>query len=539
MQHHADGAKLRCKGQQASGHNGEAGRTSTRRSGEYGTVSEVQELLLEVKGVSKAFAGVQALDQVDLGLERGTVHGVIGHNGAGKSTLMNILGGIVQPDSGKVRLDGEHITISRPRQAQEHGISMVHQELSVLDDLDIAENIFLGREIVIPGGLVNRAKLDLKAQELLGRLDLNWLVRTKCGLLSVGERQMVEIARAISWDASVLIFDEPTSALSQREQKALFDLIGRLKADGLGILYISHRLDEIMSLSDTVTVLRDGKNVGTHKRGEFDHAALIEMMLGQSAQERAPAKKRTHGNTILDVKDLQSLSGNLDGISLSLAEGEIVGLAGMLGSGRSEFFECLFGMRSFEDGSLLVDGKEVRPSSPITAMELGIGMVPEDRKSQGVFSGSSLWKNVTIASTHDLFAKFGIVMEGDARQAAQEQVGKLDIRCRSIYQDIGYLSGGNQQKAVLARWIMRNPRILLLDDPTAGIDVGAKAEIHGLIRDLAGVGIAVLMASSEFDELIEICDRILVIRDGKIIDEAESTRATEQSLVLAATGGAK
>ena len=350
---------------------------------------------------------------------------------------------------------------------------------------------------------------------------------------------MVEIARAISWDASVLILDEPTSALSLPEQTALFELIGRLKADGLGILYISHRLDEIMDLSDTVTVLRDGKNVGARQRGEFDHAALIHMMLGQAADARAAANGSVAGTTVLKVADLNSRSGKLGGIDLSVAEGEIVGLAGMLGSGRSELFECLFGMRGFKTGSISIDRAPVQPASPIAAMGLGIGLVPEDRKVQGVFADATLWKNVTMASTHDRFAKFGFVIEGDAKHAAQEQVGRLDIRCRSIHQDIGYLSGGNQQKAVLARWIMRNPRVLLLDDPTAGIDIGAKAEIHALIRELAQAGIAVLVSSSEFDELIDICHRILVIRDGKIIDEFAGAEATEQALVLAATGGVR
>ena len=499
---------------------------------------EAHDLLLEVEGVCKAFAGVQALDQVDLRLDRGSVHAIVGHNGAGKSTLMNVLSGIVQPDSGHVRLHGRPVVFNRPRDAQEHGISMVHQELSVIDDLDIAENIFLGREPVTFLGLTNRDKLDTMARDLLKRLELDWSVRTKCGSLSVGERQMVEIARAISWEASVLILDEPTSALSQREQTALFDLIERLKANGLGILYISHRLDEIMSLSDIVTVLRDGRHVGTCRRGEFDHEALVQLMLGQSVPERTPATRSAHGGIVFEVKDLYSRSGGLNGINLSVAQGEIVGLAGMLGSGRSELFECLFGMRGFESGSFVVDGTPVRPSSPVAAMALGIGMVPQDRQVQGIFSGAAVWKNVTLASTHDLFAKLGFVREREARQATQDQVRKLDIRCHSIHQEIGYLSGGNQQKTILARWIMRNPQLLFLDDPTAGIDVGAKAEIHTLIRELAHAGIALLVVSSEFDELIDLCHRILVIRDGKIIEAFDGMNATEQALVLAATGGA-
>lgn len=496
-------------------------------------------LLLEVDKVTKSFAGHRALDEVDLALRQGSVHAVVGHNGAGKSTLMKVLAGIVQPDSGEIRLKGQPVVFERPREAQERGISMVHQELSVIDDLDIAENIFLGREPNV-AGLTNRGKLDQEARRLLGRLNLDWPIRAKCGSLSVGRRQMVEIARAISWEESVLILDEPTSALSRPEQDALFELIERLKDDGLGILYISHRLDEILRLADTVSVLRDGRNVGTLTRGEFDHAALINMMLGETAPERIAATRSAHGApSVLEVRDLRSSAARLNGISFSVAEGEILGLAGMMGSGRSELFECLFGVRTHESGSIAVDGVTARPGSPIEAMSLGIGLVPEDRKMQGIFAGSSVWKNVTMASTHDLFARFGLVKESEARRVTREQATKLDIKCRSIHQTIGYLSGGNQQKAVLARWILRNPRVLLLDEPTAGIDVGAKFEIYQLIRALATEGIAIVVVSSEFDELVDLCHRILVIRDGTIVDEIDAAAATEQSLVLAATGGTK
>ena len=294
-----------------------------------------------------------------------------------------------------------------------------------------------------------------------------------------------------------------------------------------------------MDLADMVTVLRDGRNAGTLKRGEFDHETLIQLMLVESPEERTTATRGDRGRVILEVEDLSSQSGGLNGINVSVAQGEIVGLAGMLGSGRSELFECLFGIRESESGRCTIDGKAVKPTSPIAAMALGIGMVPEDRKAQGIFTGSSVWKNVSLASTHDLFFKLGIVREGEARDVTRDQVKKLDIRCRNIFQDISYLSGGNQQKTVLARWISRNPQILLLDDPTAGIDVGAKAEIHGMIRELARSGVAVLMVSSEFDELIDLCHRVLVMRDGRIVDEFDGDAATEQLLVLAATGGAR
>ena len=493
-------------------------------------------LLLEVQQISKAFAGVHALNGVDLALERGTVHAIVGHNGAGKSTLMKILSGVVQPDSGQLLLNGQEILCRHPREAQERGISMVHQELSVIEDLDIAENIYLGREPVHLLGMTKRSVLDRAAKDLLGKLELDWPVRTRCSELSVGEKQMVEIARAISWDANVLILDEPTSALSRREQNALFEFIEKLKANGLGILYISHRLDEIQQLADTVTVLRDGRNVGRLQRGAIDHAALIEMMLGHAIEKTVSAGAK-RGETVLAIKDLHSRSGRLNGINLDVKAGEIVGLAGMLGSGRSELFECLFGLRRHEAGTIKLRGEPRQFNSPLEAMGGGIGLVPEDRKLQGIFAGTALWKNMMLASVHDMFARFGFVRERQARITTAEQAKRLDIRFRNMQQDIGFLSGGNQQKAILARWILRDPKLLLLDDPTAGIDVGAKSEIHALIGELADQGVAILVSSSEFDELIGLCHRILVIRDGRIIDQVDGMSATEHALVLKATGG--
>jgi ABC-type sugar transport system ATPase subunit len=492
--------------------------------------------LLKVEDVSKTFGGVQALSHVELALDRGTVHAIVGHNGAGKSTLMKVLSGVIEPDEGRLLLNGQEIVLREPREAQEHGISMVHQELSILEDLDIAENIFLGREPLTRAGLTDRRELDRAAEQLLERLGLDLPVRALCRSLSLGERQMVEIARAVSWDASVVILDEPTSALSEREEEVLFDLIARMKDDGIGILYISHRLDEILLLADTVTVMREGKNVGWLKRGEFDHAMLVEKMLGHAVQRESPPDA-SHGEVVLEVTGLESRSGKLRGVDLSVAAGEIVGIAGMLGSGRSELFECLFGIRPFEGGTLLLKGQSVHPESPLDAMAKGIGLVPEDRKVQGIFPGTSLWENVTLASVHDFFSKFGVVREGQARKVTVEQVDRLRIRAHSIDQDISLLSGGNQQKAIIARWILRDPDVLLLDEPSAGIDIGAKAEIHDLIRDLAKPGVAILVSSSEFDELIGLCHRVLIMRDGTIINEVDGAAATEHSLVLLATGG--
>jgi ABC-type sugar transport system ATPase subunit len=501
-----------------------------------GLTPDPDRMLLKMDNVCKAFGGVQALSNVGLELESGTVHAIVGHNGAGKSTLMKVLSGVIAPDSGSLLMNGRQIVLKEPRHAQEHGISMVHQELSVLEDLDIAENIFLGREPLTRAGLTDRGRLDQAAQELLDRLGLHLPVRALCSSLSIGERQMVEIARAVSWQARVVILDEPTSALSEREEQVLFELIARLKASGIGILYISHRLDEILLLADTVTVMREGRNVGRLKRGEFDHSTLVERMLGHPVQKVAPPAP-SNGARVLDIRDLHSRSGKLKALDLSVSAGEIVGIAGMLGSGRSELFECLFGIRQFESGELRLKGRSIHPKSPRDAMLMGIALVPEDRKVQGIFPGTSLWKNVTLASVHDLFSRLGIVTVRQARKVTLEQVERLGIRAHSIGQDISLLSGGNQQKAIIARWILRNPDILLLDEPSAGIDIGAKAEIHELIRDLARQGVAIVVSSSEFDELIGLCHRIVIMRDGTIINEVDGAAATEHSLVLWATGG--
>ena len=498
--------------------------------------SILKPTLLEVRGVSKTFAGVPALADVGLKLEAGTVHAVVGHNGAGKSTLMKILSGVQEPSGGTLLLRGAAVRFENPRQAHAHGISMVHQELSILEDLDIAENIFLSREPRGWTGLVDRSAMGQAAAAILRELRLDLPVRAICRQLSVGERQMVEIARAVSRQCSVLILDEPTAALSRREQDALFELIAQLKAKGLGILYISHRLDEIMSLADVVTVLRDGRIAGDLTRGAFDHAELIRMMLGRPVDKVHDLAAHLC-DAALQVEGLSSRSCKLADIGLTLARGEIVGLAGMLGSGRTELFECLFGLRPFEQGSILVSGKAVRPRAPRQAMAAGIGLVPEDRKLQGIFAGAALWRNIGMASFHDLFSWAGFVDEGKARTAASEQMRRLNVRATSPNQNIAVLSGGNQQKAILGRWVLRRPKVLLLDEPTAGIDVGAKAEIYQLIRQLAADGTAIIVASSEFEELIGLCHRILIMRDGRIVRDVDGRQATEHALATYATGG--
>lgn len=494
--------------------------------------------LLTLRSVTKTFGAARAVSDASLDLELGSIHAIVGHNGAGKSTLMRILSGAIPADSGEIRLAGRRVAFERPRDAQSAGIGMVHQELSILDDLDVAENIFLGRE-PMSNGLIDRRKMDEKARAALSALGVDISVRTRCGFLPVGARQMVEIARAVSLDAKVLILDEPTAALTRKEQKALYTLLAQLRRH-MGIIFITHRLDEVIALADVVTVLRDGRTVARLTRGEFDHAALVEWMLGEVlGTEPVVRSRRADRGPLLEVSGLSLEGEGLDQIDFTVGKGEIVGLAGMLGSGRSELLECLFGLRRPTSGTMRLNGRAIAPRSPVMAMQSGIALVPEDRKLMGIFAGKPVWQNISLASFRDRFARAGMVRRRAARAAAEAEVKRLGIRAASIDMDIDLLSGGNQQKAILARWLLRDPELLLLDEPTAGIDVGAKAEIHALIERLSNSGKGVLVASSEFDELIGLCDRILVLRKGRIASPAAEEERDENALLMLATRGAE
>jgi len=492
--------------------------------------------LLSLDHVGKAYRGVPALWDVSLRLDRKTIHAVIGHNGAGKSTVMRILCGATAADEGRIVIEGREVRFASPAEARAAGISMVHQELSLVDDLDVAENIALGREPVRAGGLVDRAARDRRAAGALAELGLALDLRRLCGDLAAGERQMVEIARALSGEARVLILDEPTASLTRTEQEALFAVLRRLR-ERIGIFYISHRLDEILDLADVVTVLREGRDVARFARGGFDHRALVEAMLGEAQQPAARSRRDHSGEVLLELVNARYFRSASQGVSLRLCRGEILGLAGLMGAGRSELFESLFGLRPLVSGRITFEGRPHVPANPAQAVARGIALVPEDRKAQGLFAGAALWWNIGLASLRDRFARWGLVDRAGARDVATRQVAALGLRAASLDLDIARLSGGNQQKAILARWLLREPRLLMLDEPTAGIDIGAKAEIHRLIRGLAESGMGVLVASSEFDELLALCDRILVLRDGGVVAELPAAEATEEDLMLHATGG--
>ena len=494
--------------------------------------------LLQAVRLEKSFGVVKALQGVSVSVDAGSVHAVVGHNGAGKSTLMNLLSGVYPPDSGQVLLEGDAVTFASPRDALSRGISMVHQELSIIPDLSVAENIFLGREPLSGSMVLQRRRLHSETQHVLNELSLDVSPRALCSSLSVGVRQMIEIAQAVSRRARVLILDEPTSALSETEQEHLFTFIRQLQTRGIGILYVSHKLDEVEMLSDKVTVLRDGKLVATHPTRALDPAKMVEMMVGHVITKSPPAAapQETIG---LEVSRLASRDAGIVDVSLAAKRGEIVGLAGMLGSGRTELFELLFGLRRPDRGEIRVLGRTIRPRSPLDAMAAKIALVPEDRRSQGIFAGLPIWKNMALAAFHDLFrGPLGSVREQQERKAAKQEIERFRIVTPNINQHIEFLSGGNQQKVILARWLMRRPEVLLLDDPTAGVDIGAKDEIHAFIRQLAEAGLTVLVSSSEFPELLDLCHRILVIRGGRIVAERDSRATTEAELVHLATAGA-
>ena len=410
-----------------------------------------QRLVLEAGGLTKSFGVVKALQGVDLEVRPGSLHAVVGNNGAGKSTLMNLLSGVYRPDAGHIRICGADVRFSSPRDALSRGVSMVHQELSIIPDLDVAENMFLGREPSHGLGVIRRRELYDRTQKLLSDLDLDVSARARCAMLSVGVRQMIEIAQAISRNCKLLILDEPTSALSEAEQERLFAFINQLKARGIGILYVSHKLDEVQALSDTVTVMRDGKRVTTLPTAELDHMRMVELMVGhviKKGQVPAPPQQEV----ALDVSGLTSEEANIHEISFTARRGEILGIAGMLGSGRTELCELLFGVRKADQGTIHVNGKLARPRSALQAMRAGIALVPEDRRSQGIFAGLPIWKNMSLATFQDAFrAAFGFVREADSRQAARLEVDRFNIRTPSVSQEIQLLSGGNQQKVILAR----------------------------------------------------------------------------------------
>jgi len=497
-------------------------------------LAETQAPVLVMDRITKDFPGVRALDGVTLEVRRGEVHALVGENGAGKSTLVKILAGAVLRDQGEIRVNGRAVEIPSPHAAQQLGVSMIYQEFNLVPHLTVAENIFLGREPQVLPGIIDWGRMYREAQAVLDRLGVGIDVRAPVTRLSVAQQQMVEIAKAISTNAKLIVMDEPSATLTEHELARLFDLIRALRADGVSIIYISHRLEEIFEIADRVTVLRDGQLIATHLVREVTKDDIIHMMVGRQLTAQIPKRNVQIGEEALRVEGLSG--GIVHDVSLVVHAGEIVCLTGLVGAGRSEVARLIFGADPRTAGRILLRGNEVRIRNPREAIRRGVGFVTEDRKEQGLVLGLTVRENVTLAHL-DLLSYYGFIRRQQERSAAARFIQSLRIRTPSPEQLARNLSGGNQQKVVLAKWLLTQSRVLLFDEPTRGIDVGAKAEIYQLMGDLAASGVAMLMITSELPEAIGMADRILVMHEGRIAAEIPRTEATQEGIMFYATGG--
>ncbi len=494
------------------------------------------DILLKVSKISKQFPGVKALDKVDLTIKKGEVHALCGENGAGKSTLMNILSGIYKPDEGMIAINGETVQLNSQQKAQEHGISTVYQERSLVDNLNVAENIFAGRQPIGKGGLIDWKALYRRTKELLMMLELDYLnSKTLVGNLAPAQQQMVEIAKALSIDAKILILDEPTATITETETKALFKIINRLKEQGSSVIYISHRIAEIFEIADNVSVFKDGKYMGTRKVNEINHDDIVKMMVGRDLviEEYTPNKS---DKIVLEVKNLTSK--RFTNISFKLHRGEILSFAGLAGAGRTELARAIIGADKKTSGEVFVDGKKRIINTPADAILNGLGYMPENRKEDGLFLDMSVADNIYSAKINFL-GNTQFVKKSEIKKVAESYKNKLSIVTPDVNRKVVNLSGGNQQKVVLSKWLLLSPRILIVDEPTRGVDVGAKAEIYKILRDLAKQGTSIIVISSDLPEVLAISDRILVMWNGQITGEIGIGEASEEEIMHMASGLAK
>jgi ribose transport system ATP-binding protein len=488
---------------------------------------------LEVRSLSKSFTGVRALHQVSLTLGRGEVLAVIGENGAGKSTLMKILAGVQEPDSGEILVEGQPVRIDSVRAAEHLGIALIHQELNLADNLDVASNIFLGRE-PRRACFVDRGRLREDSRKFIGQVGLDCDPTTLVGALSLGRQQLVEIAKALSTNARVLIMDEPTSSLSQHETEQLYRVVKELRSRGVSIVYISHRLGEVKELADRVVVLRDGENAGELQRDEINHDAMVKLMVGRDLARHARASFGS-GEALLEARDLRTPANPTHPLNFSLKPGEIVGVAGLVGAGRTELLRVLFGIDRAVGGEVRVAGAPVAMRSPMDAIRAGLALVPEDRKQQGVILEMAVGQNTTLTSLRR-DANRGFLNRPREAEIAAQMTKQMNVKTPSLAQFVQFLSGGNQQKVALGKWLAMEPKVLLLDEPTRGIDVGAKQEIYRLMEELAGRGVAILFVSSEMEEVLRMSDRTLVMCQGRITGELQRDELSEEAVMRLATG---
>lgn len=494
------------------------------------------EALLQMKKICKSFPGVKALSDVNFTVRAGEVHALMGENGAGKSTLIKILTGAYERDSGEIWFNGSLVNFKTPKEAQDGGISTIYQEVNLEPYLSVAENVFLGREPRTKWGLIDWKKVNHEARLVLNMMGIHVDVQKPIMEYSVAIQQMVALARAVSAKAKLVVMDEPTSSLDESEVKVLFDVINKLKESGVAIVFVSHRMDELYTICDRVTVLRDGCLVGDWELSKLSRMELISKMIGRNLEEAEAKSKRTKSLKRFDETNYTVKINNLkrgrtiNGISFHVAKGEILGFAGLLGSGRTETVRALFGADLYDSGEIEFEGKKVKFGSPYEAIQAGIGFCSENRKTEGIIPNMSILENMTIATLPSL-SRMGVVSNIKQQEIAAEYIKRLAIKTPHAQQKIRNLSGGNQQKVLLARWLCLNPKLLILDEPTRGIDVGAKAEIEALIRELAEAGISIIMISSEFEELVRNCDRIMVIRDGSKMGELVGEDCSEANIM--------
>ena len=503
-------------------------------------MSNDPDSILEMEGISKAFPGVQALDKVKLTLRKGKLTALLGENGAGKSTLMSILAGILRPDEGVIRLNGEEVEFPNARAAQAHGISMIFQELNLMANLTVAENIFLGREPLNRLGLIDYPRMNRDAALLLKKLELDALPTTPLGDLRVGEQQIVEIAKALSTDARIIIMDEPTSAISDHEVEVLFRVIRELKENGIAIAYITHKLNELTTIGDDAVVMRDGHWIGEGSLAELSHDEIVQMMVGRDLKDLYRKSPKEQGEELFRVEGLTL--GNpkkpdtpvLENISFSLCRGEVLGIFGLMGAGRTELMECIFGLHARNvTGKIFIDGKLQTINSPADAIAAGLALAPEDRKREGLILEMTVAENTSLPSLARL-EKYGFLDTKMERRHVEDSIERFNVKTPSIHQMVRNLSGGNQQKVILGKWLATDPVIVLLDEPTRGIDINAKKEIYTLVDELARDGLSVIMVSSELPEIMAVADRILVLSEGRMTGEFAGDEIKEDALMKAA-----
>lgn len=492
---------------------------------------------IEMTGIDKSFSGNQVLKNVDFEIKRGEIHALMGENGAGKSTLIKVLTGIHPRDRGVVKVDGKEVMYNNPKEAEESGMAVIHQELNIIPHLTVTENMFLGKELTYgKTGIMNKNAMRKQTIESLKRLGVtNINPDQSAGKLSVGQQQMIEIARALDTDARLIVMDEPTSALTDREIESLFSVIDSLKSQNVSIVYISHRMEEIFNICDRITILRDGEYIGTKKIADTSFEEVVKMMVGRELGNQFPERDHPVGDVVFEIDNL-CRDKYFQNVSFKVKEGEILGVAGLMGAGRSEVMETIFGFEKKDEGSIKLHGESLRINHPRDAIKAGIGFITEDRKSKGLVIDASIRENIALTNLKTL-SKSGVISNAKENKMVADLIERLRVRTTGQEQEVKSLSGGNQQKVVIAKWLGINPKVLILDEPTRGVDVGAKQEIYNIMNELTEIGVAIIMISSELPEVLGVSDRIMVMYEGKVTAFLDSDEADQEKIMTAATGG--